>query len=58
MTVSDKYDLVQVIKRPLNIESNESLSGNVNVKVNSKGNANKKANFTIRVVREVNLNVK
>jgi len=58
MKVSDKYDLVQVIKRPLNIESNESLSGNVNVKVNSRGDLNKRADFTIRVVREVNLNVK
>ncbi|MBT4862309.1 MAG: hypothetical protein HON46_16060, partial [Gammaproteobacteria bacterium] len=58
MTVSDKYDLVQVLKRPLNIESNESLSGDVNVKVNSKGALNKKAEFTIRVVREVNLGAK
>jgi len=58
MTVSDKYDQVEVLKRPLNIESNESLSGDVNVKVNSRGALNKKAEFTIRVVREVNLGVK
>ena len=58
MKVSDKYDEVNIIRRPLNIESNESLSGDVSIKVNRRGSDNKVAEFTFRVVREVNLDGK
>jgi len=57
MKVSNKYRSVEVTKRPLNIAPSESLSGDVSVKLNKKQN-NGSAEFSLRVVREVNLNAK
>ncbi|MCK4708994.1 MAG: hypothetical protein KAU21_10295, partial [Gammaproteobacteria bacterium] len=59
MKVLNKYDVVEITKRPLNIESDESLSGDVSVKVNNKrSSVNKTAEFAFRVVKEVKLNAK
>ncbi len=57
MKVSNKYHLVEITERPLNIDSKESLTGDVSNKVNRKSTT-KTANFSFRVVREVNLNGK
>ncbi len=57
MKVSNKYDVVQITERPLNIDSNERLSGDVSNKVNNKTD-NKNADFSFRVVREVKLSGK
>ncbi len=56
MKVSNKYDQVSVTRRPLNIQSNESISGDANRLVNSGAQANKAAEFSFRLVREVKLN--
>ncbi len=58
MKVSNKYSMVQITKRPLNIESDEVISGDVSNKVNTKNSSKKKAEFGFRVVREVNLDEK
>ncbi len=58
MKVSNKYDQVEITQRPLNIESDESLSGDVSIKVNNRGVSNKSAQFAFRVVREVKLDGK
>jgi hypothetical protein len=57
MKISGKYESVEIIRRPLNIAPSESLSGDVSVKLNKKKN-DAKAEFSLRVVREVNLNAK
>jgi hypothetical protein len=58
MKVSSKYSIVEITKRPLNIESNEKISGDVSNKVNTRNTSFKKADFAFRVVREVNLSEK
>jgi len=58
LKVSKKYKDVRITKRPLNIGSSASISGNANTKVNKSGRQNKKAIFAFRVVREVDLNEK
>lgn len=50
MRVSGWYDQVQVLKRPLNVESEKQLSGELGA---GKNRAQGPAEFTIRVVREV-----
>lgn len=55
MRVSGSYDKVEIIKRPLDIESENMLSGDVSTDITSSIN---KAEFAIRVVREVNTDVK
>ena len=57
MKISGKYNSVEITRRPLNIAPSESLSGDVSVKLNKKKN-DAKAEFSLRVVREVNLNAK
>ncbi len=57
MKISGKYKTVEITRRPLNIAPSESLSGDVSVKLNKK-QQNAKAEFSLRVVREVNLNAK
>ncbi len=56
MKVSQKYDQVAITRRPLNIESNESISGDANRLVNSGLQPDKAAEFSFRLVREVKLN--
>jgi len=58
MKISNKYDRIEITQRPLNIDSDETLSGDVSIKVNKRSSGNKKANFSFRVVREVNLDGK
>ncbi len=50
MRVSGWYDEVQVLKRPLDVESEKQISGEVGV---GKRREQGKAEFTIRVVRKV-----
>jgi len=57
MKVSNKYDVVEITRRPLNIEPDESLSGDVSRKPTHKQPA-ENAEFSFRVVREVRLNGK
>ncbi len=57
MKVSKKYDDVIITQRPLNIESNEKLSGDVSQKVNIS-RSGRRAQFAFKVVKEVNLNEK
>ncbi len=55
MKVSNEYDSVSVLKRPLDIEPENRLSGDVSTQASaSKG----KAEFSIRVVRKVGKNEK
>jgi len=58
MKISGKYSSVQITRRPLNIDSDEALSGDVSNKVNTKNSSQKKAEFGFRVVREVKLDEK
>ena len=58
MKVGGKYHSVVVVQRPLNIQSNESISGDVSKRVNIKGSSGKTALFEIKVVREVKLDAK
>ncbi len=58
LKVSQKYKTVQITERPLNIESDKSISGDVNNKVNKSGAINARAKFALRVVKEVSLNAK
>ncbi len=55
MRVSGWYDQVEVLKRPLDVESEKQLSGEVGV---DKRRDQGKAEFTIRVVRKVKTNEK
>jgi len=57
MKVSGKYQSVEITRRPLNIAPSESLAGDVSVKLNKK-QIDAKAEFSLRVVREVKLNAK
>lgn len=57
MKVTKKYHEVVITKRPLNIESNERLSGDVSNRLN-KARSGKRAEFGFRVVREVDLSGK
>lgn len=57
MKISGKYQSVEITRRPLNIAPSESLAGDVSVKLNKKQN-DAKAEFSLRVVREVKLNAK
>ena len=57
MKISGKYQSVEITRRPLNIAPSESLSGDVSVKLNKK-QSDAQAEFSLRVVREVNLNAK
>ena len=50
MRVSNAYDSVTVLKRPLDIESDNSLSGDISAGVKSRQHV---AEFTIRVTRKV-----
>ena len=58
MKVGGKYHSIEVVQRPLNIQSNESITGDVSKRVNIKGSYGKAALFEIKVVREVKLDVK
>lgn len=58
MKVSGKYDAVEITKRPLNIESDGGISGDVSNKVNTRQSTDKRAEFAFRVVREVKLDAK
>ncbi len=55
MRVSNKYDSVTVLKRPLDIEPENRLSGDVSAKA---GGSTGRAEFSIRVVRKVAVNEK
>ncbi len=55
MRVSGWYDQVEVLKRPLDIESEKQLSGELGI---DKRSQQGKAEFTIRVVRKVNTDAK
>ena len=56
MNVGNKYHSVQILQRPLNIQSDGSISGDVSQRVNNIGSSGKKALFQLKVVREVKLN--
>lgn len=55
MRVSGEYDSVTVLKRPLDIEPENRLSGDVGAKSSA---ASTKAEFSVRVVRKVAVNEK
>ena len=57
LNVGNKYYSVTVTQRPLNIQSNESISGDVSLRLNRKTSSGK-ALFALKIVKEVNLNDK
>ncbi len=57
MIISGKYKQVEITRRPLNVAPSESLAGDVSVKLNKKKD-DARAEFSLRVVREVKLNAK
>jgi len=56
MRSSGYYDDVQIIKRPLDIESDNRLTGDASAKTNKRSDT--KAEFAVRVVRKVKLDEK
>jgi hypothetical protein len=58
MKVSNKYHSVVITKRPLDIESDKSISGDVSQKTSESTLSKKQAEFAFKVVREVNLSDK
>lgn len=60
MKISNKYKVVEITQRPLNIESDERISGDVSQRVNqaSSSSVGRKAEFAFKVVREVKLDEK
>jgi hypothetical protein len=58
MKVSNKYHSVQITKRPLDIESDKRITGDVSQTGNKSSLSRKTALFGFKVVREVELNAK
>ena len=55
MRVSKKYSQVQITRRPLNIESNETISGDAGRELSRASQSVKAAEFSFRLAREVKL---